>query len=33
MADLLTGRPPGHDLARFRPARFFAGSEIVPGPY
>ena len=33
MADLLTGRPVGHDLARFRPARFFDGSEIVPGPY
>jgi glycine/D-amino acid oxidase-like deaminating enzyme len=33
MADLLTGRPPGHDLARFRPRRFFDGSEIVPGPY
>jgi glycine/D-amino acid oxidase-like deaminating enzyme len=33
MADLLTGRPPGHDLGRFRPGRFFDGSEIVPGPY
>ncbi len=33
MADLVTGRPPGHDLARFRPGRFFDGSEIVPGPY
>ena len=33
MADLLTARPPGHDLARFRPQRFFDGSEIVPGPY
>ena len=33
MADLVTGRPPGHDLARFRPRRFFDGSEIVPGPY
>ncbi len=33
MADLLTGRPPGHELARFRPARFSDGSEIVPGPY
>ena len=33
MADLLTGRPPGHDLIRFRPTRFSDGSEIVPGPY
>ena len=33
MADLLGGRPPGHDLARFRPQRFFDGSAIVPGPY
>ena len=33
MADLLTDRPPGHDLTRFRPGRFFDGSEIVPGPY
>ena len=30
---LLTGRTPGHDLTRFRPRRFFDGSEIVPGPY
>ncbi len=33
MADVLTGRDPGHDLTRFRPGRFFDGSEIVPGPY
>jgi glycine/D-amino acid oxidase-like deaminating enzyme len=33
MADLLTDRTPGHDLTRFRPGRFFDGSEIVPGPY
>jgi hypothetical protein len=29
----MTGRPPGHDLTRFRPARFFDGTPIVPGPY
>ncbi len=33
MADLMAGREPGHDLTRFRPQRFFDGSEIVPGPY
>ena len=33
MADLLTDRPVGHDLTRFRPGRFFDGSRIVPGPY
>lgn len=33
MADLMQGRDPGHDLTRFRPTRFFDGSEIVPGPY
>ncbi len=33
MADLMEGRAPGHDLTRFRPTRFFDGSEIVPGPY
>ncbi len=33
MADLLTDRDPGHDLSRFRPSRFFDGSEIIPGPY
>lgn len=33
MADLVRDRPPGHDLSRFRPKRFFDGSEIIPGPY
>ena len=33
IADLVCGRDPGHDLARFRPQRFFDGSKIVPGPY
>ncbi len=33
MADLVLGRPSGHDLNRFRTGRFFDGSEIVPGPY
>ena len=33
MADLVTGRDPGHDLSRFRPERFFDGSPIKPGPY
>ncbi len=33
MADLVSGRDPGHDLTRFRPQRFFDGSEIAPGPY
>ena len=33
LADLVTGRPPGHDLARFRFGRFTDGSPIVPGPY
>ncbi len=33
MADVLTGRSPGHDLARFRSERFFDGSPMVPGPY
>ena len=32
-ADLVLGRPPGHDLARFRFGRFADGSPIVPGPY
>ena len=32
-ADLVRGRPPGHNLDRFRPGRFFDGSAIVPGPY
>ena len=33
MADVLTGRDPGHDLTRFRSSRFTDGSKIVPGPY
>ena len=33
MADLVTGRSPGHDLQRFRPQRFTDGTRIVPGPY
>jgi glycine/D-amino acid oxidase-like deaminating enzyme len=33
MADMVDGRDPGHDVSRFRPQRFFDGSEIVPGPY
>lgn len=33
MADLLQGRPPAHDLSRFRFDRFRDGSPIVPGPY
>ena len=32
-ADMVRGRPPGHDLDRFRLQRFFDGSAIVPGPY
>ncbi len=33
MADLVREAPPGHDLQRFRPTRFFDGSAIAPGPY
>ncbi len=33
MADVVTGRPPGHDLTRFRAERFFDGTPIEPGPY
>ena len=33
LADLVMGRPPGHDLARFRFGRFADGSTVVPGPY
>ena len=33
LADLIEGRPPGHDLSRFRFDRFSDGSPIVPGPY
>lgn len=32
MADLLTGRQAGHDMSRFRFARFSDGSPLVPGP-
>jgi glycine/D-amino acid oxidase-like deaminating enzyme len=32
VADLVTGRPIGHDLSRFRFARFSDGSRIEPGP-
>jgi glycine/D-amino acid oxidase-like deaminating enzyme len=33
LADLIQGRPPGHDISRFRFERFADGSPIVPGPY
>ena len=33
VADLVREAPPGHDLQRFSPTRFFDGSAIVPGPY
>ena len=33
LADLMEGRPPGHDLSRFRFERFSDGSPIEPGPY
>jgi len=33
MADIVREAPPGHDLQRFRPTRFFDGSAIEPGPY
>lgn len=33
LADLIQGRPPGHDLSRFRLDRFSDGSPVVPGPY
>ena len=33
VADLVQGKSPGHELARFRPERFSDGSPIVPGPY
>ncbi len=32
VADLVTGRPIGHDLSRFRLSRFSDGSAIRPGP-
>ncbi len=33
LADLVSGRQPGHDLHRFRFERFSDGSRVVPGPY
>ena len=33
MADIVTGRPVGHDLSRFRTSRFADGTPIEPGPY
>ena len=33
LADLVQGRPHGHDLTRFRFERFSDGSPVVPGPY
>ncbi len=33
LADLIVGKSPGHDVARFRFDRFTDGSPIVPGPY
>jgi len=32
MADLVQGKPVGHDIARFRYARFFDGSPVTLGP-
>ena len=32
VADLVAGRPTGHDLTRFRLGRFSDGSKLVPGP-
>ena len=32
VADLVTGSPVGHDLSRFRFARFTDGTRIAPGP-
>ena len=32
VADLVLGRPPGHDLTRFRLGRFSDGSPIELGP-
>ncbi|MFM7446595.1 MAG: NAD(P)/FAD-dependent oxidoreductase, partial [Tabrizicola sp.] len=32
VADLVMGRPVGHDLSRFRLSRFSDGSRIEPGP-
>ncbi len=33
VADLVMGRPTGHDLSRFRLGRFTDGSGITPGPW
>lgn len=33
MADVMMGRSSGHDLNRFRSARFSDGTRMVPGPY
>ncbi len=33
IADLVTGRPPGHDLSRFRLSRFTDGSKLDLGPH
>lgn len=33
VADLVMGRPPGHDLSRFRLTRFSDGTGIQPGPH
>ncbi len=32
VADLVAGKPVGHDLSRFRLSRFSDGSKLVPGP-
>ncbi len=32
IADLVQGKPLGHDISRFRYARFYDGSPIKPGP-
>ncbi|WP_020593874.1 NAD(P)/FAD-dependent oxidoreductase [Kiloniella laminariae] len=32
VADMVAGRPTGHDLTRFRLSRFHDGSPIIPGP-
>jgi glycine/D-amino acid oxidase-like deaminating enzyme len=32
IADMVMGRAPGHDMTRFRLARFTDGSRLVPGP-
>ena len=32
VADLVAGRPLGHDIGRFRLARFHDGSRMIPGP-